>query len=360
MPDSRCINTEDVDLDLTFGARNAVQTCLAVATDDRVVLVTDRATLDIASSIVRELEKATANLSCFVLEEHGERPLDTIPPSILRALEKATVSLLVVQPLPGELRARTVVMDLVRERGIRHAHMPGVTKEMMLTGMRADYQRVARVQDLLLKRLNADSEVHLTTRAGTDLEVRFTPDYKWVRCDGIIQPGILQNLPTGQLYTTPKTVEGIFVGDGALGEWFSLKYPDLSDYPLTVEISQGRILDARSANATLARQFLLYVRSNPNGDRVGEFAIGTNIALHDFLGNGLQDENVPGSHLAFGGAAILASTGARWSCKTHLPLITRGCDIDIDGITVMKEGVFEPDMLEEGPGAEVEGRESEG
>lgn len=347
MPDSRCMNIDAVDPELVPGARNAVQTCLAVTSDDRVVLVTDRATLEISSSIYRELEQTKADVRCFVLEEHDERPLDTIPPSILRALEKATVSLMVVQPLPGELKARTAVMDLVRARGVRHAHMPGVNKEMMVTGMRADYHRVARIQDKLLDRLDANSVVRLTTAAGTDLEVRFTTDHQWVRCDGLIKSGILQNLPTGQLYTTPKTAEGIFVGDGAIGEWFSLKYPDLADYPLTVEISKGRILDARSTNVTLARQFLLYVRSNPNGDRVGEFAIGTNLVLTDFLGNALQDENVPGSHLAFGGAAILDSTGARWSAKTHLPLIVRDCSVDIDGVTVVKSGVFVPEVLEE-------------
>jgi leucyl aminopeptidase (aminopeptidase T) len=126
-----------------------------------------------------------------------------------------------------------------------------------------------------------------------------------------------------------------------------MRYPDLASYPLTVEISGGRVVDARSPNAALARQFLLYVRSNPSGDRTGEFSIGTNLALCEFLGNALQDENVPGSHLAFGGAAVLASTGAKWTAKTHLPLIARSCDVDFDGAEVMRGGSFSPDLLED-------------
>ncbi len=347
MPDIECLNVDDVSEDLVPGAQNAVHTCLAVVPDDVVVLVTDESTLEIASAILSELQTTGARVQCFVLERHGERPVVITPPAILRAFEKATVSLMIVQPLPGELRARTTIMDLVRERGIRHAHMPGVDHRMMNTGMRADYHRVARLQDRLIERMSPDSSIALATPAGTDLEVQFTADHRWVHCDGLIKGGILQNLPTGQLYTTPLSVEGTFVGDGAIGEWFGLKYPDLESYPLTVEISQGRVMDARSSNAMLARQFLLYVRSNPGGDRVGEFAIGTNLALTEFLGNALQDENVPGSHLAFGGAAILASTGAKWTTKTHLPLIARDCDIAIDGEPIMRAGSFLPELLGE-------------
>jgi aminopeptidase len=345
MPDSQRMNVDAVHPDLVQGARNAVETCLAVTRVDRVVLVADEPSLEIASAIFAELLATRAEVSCFVLEAHGDRPIGTVPPPILRALEKATVSLVIVQPLPGELQARTTIINLVRERKVRHAHMPGVSRQMMVMGMRADYRQVARLQNRLLERIKPDSVVRIATPAGTDLEVTFNPDHRWVRCDGLITSEVMQNLPSGQLYTTPENVEGTFVGDGAIGDWFALKYPGLHEYPLTVEISQGRVLDARSSNSTIARQFLIYVRSNPNGDRVGEFSIGTNLALSEFLGNSLQDENIPGSHLAFGGAAVLPSTGAKWSCKTHLPLIARTCDLTIDGVPVMQGGAFVPEML---------------
>lgn len=346
MPNSTCLTVGEINPELVLGAKNAINTCLSVSSADRAVLITDRPTLEIASAIWVELRNTGAQSQCFVLEHYGDRPLDHVPPEIIRALESATVSLMIVQPQPGELKTRTRIMDLVRARNVRHAHMPGVDERMMKTGMRADYRQVAHTQDRLLEQIGPESVIHVFTPVGTDLEVRFTPEHHWVRNDGLIKPGVLQNLPSGQLYTTPYSVEGMFVGDGAIGEWFGLKYPDLAEYPLTVEISQGRVLDARSSNAALARQFLLYVRSNPGGDRVGEFAIGTNLALTEFLGNALQDENVPGSHLAFGGAAILSSTGARWTSKTHLPLIARHCDIDIDNKPVMRDGVFEPHILE--------------
>jgi leucyl aminopeptidase (aminopeptidase T) len=124
-----------------------------------------------------------------------------------------------------------------------------------------------------------------------------------------------------------------------------MRYPDVSKYPVTVEISKGRARDARSDNSTLARQLMVYLRSNVEGDRVGELGIGTNLALDELRGIALQDEQVPGAHIAFGGAGILGSTGATWSAQTHVPMIGRCCDIDIDGRSVMRAGSFEHDLF---------------
>jgi aminopeptidase len=44
---------------------------------------------------------------------------------------------------------------------------------------------------------------------------------------------------------------------------------------------------------------------------VGEFAIGTNIGVRDVIGNILQDEKIPGIHIAFGNP-YGAHTGADW------------------------------------------------
>ena len=46
--------------------------------------------------------------------------------------------------------------------------------------------------------------------------------------------------------------------------------------------------------------FWRYTHTDENSDRVGEFAIGTNIELKDVIGQILQDEKYPGVHIAFG------------------------------------------------------------
>jgi len=63
-----------------------------------------------------------------------------------------------------------------------------------------------------------------------------------------------------------------------------------------------------------------------NSDRVGEFAIGTNIDLKDVIGEILQDEKYPGVHIAFGNP-YGAHTGAEWDSSTHIDVVGRKFNI---------------------------------
>ena len=51
------INQVEFDPEFTLGARNALRVCLRVQPDEKVCVITDRATLEIAASIVHELEE---------------------------------------------------------------------------------------------------------------------------------------------------------------------------------------------------------------------------------------------------------------------------------------------------------------
>ena len=61
-----------------------------------------------------------------------------------------------------------------------------------------------------------------------------------------------------------------------------------------------RIRALRSENKDLRDEFRAYTNTDENSDRVGEFAIGTNIACTHIIGHILQDEKIPGVHIAFG------------------------------------------------------------
>jgi len=89
----------------------------------------------------------------------------------------------------------------------------------------------------------------------------------------------------------------------------------------------------------LRDDFRLYTSTDENSNRVGEFAIGTNTALTHVIGNILQDEKIPGVHIAFG-HPYAEHTGANWSSKTHIDCVGRDFDIWFDGEQVMKRGKF--------------------
>ena len=98
------------------------------------------------------------------------------------------------------------------------------------------------------------------------------------------------------------------------------RYGSLARTPLTLHIEGNRLISARSDNKALEEDFWTYCHTDPNSDRVGEFAIGTNIGLTGVIGNILQDEKVPGVHIAFG-SPYGAHTGAPWDSITHIDVV---------------------------------------
>jgi leucyl aminopeptidase (aminopeptidase T) len=167
----------------------------------------------------------------------------------------------------------------------------------------------------------------------------FEPRYTWRKTSGIIEE-VWSNLPGGEIFTFPARVDGVFVVDGTVGDHFGEKYGVLDRTPMTLEIEDSRLRSARCPNRDLEREFWEYCHQVEGSDRVGEFAIGTNLAVFEFTGNLLQDEKMPGIHIAFG-----TQTGADWSCTTHVDVITRSCDIWIDSEQVMQHGIFVSDKL---------------
>ena len=53
----------------------------------------------------------------------------------------------------------------------------------------------------------------------------------------------------------------------------------------------------------------------------------------------LQDEKVPGVHVAFGDP-YGSQTHADWKSKTHVDMLTRGCDVWIDEEQVIRSGQY--------------------
>ena len=92
-------------------------------------------------------------------------------------------------------------------------------------------------------------------------------------------------------------------------------------------------------NKELENEFWEYTHTDENSDRVGEFAIGTNIGLTAVIGNILQDEKLPGIHMAFGNP-YGAHTGAEWYSSTHIDVVGRNFDIWADDRQIMNHGSF--------------------
>jgi aminopeptidase len=327
------------DPEFSPGARNAVNVCLRIQPEEKVTLITDRACLEIASSIAAEIDRLGCPYNTFVLEELAQRPLVDMPQPVLDDMESSQVSIFAVVAQKNELRTRMQMTDVVNRRKMRHAHMVNIERRIMLEGMRADFKKVDELSVKVWDIATASHQVRARTAAGTDIVADLNPNYKWLKTSGIISQNKWGNLPGGEVFTTPGEVNGVFVIDGVVGDYLCAKYGDLRQTPLTIHVHKNRLTQATCANRELQDEFWRYTHTDENSDRVGEFAIGTNIGLHGVIGNILQDEKIPGVHIAFGNP-YGAHTGADWDCSTHIDVVGTKFDIWADDRQIMRSGEF--------------------
>jgi aminopeptidase len=327
------------DPEYTPGARNAVNVCLRIQPHEKVTVITDEACLEIAASLAAELDSLGAPYRAFVLEKLAARPLRDMPAVVLEDLETSQVSIYAVVAQANELRTRMQMTDVVNRRGIRHAHMVNIERRIMLEGMRADFHKVDELSVKVLEIAQSAQVIRARTAAGTDIVADMNHGYKWIKTSGIISTKKWGNLPGGEIFTTPGEVNGTFVIDGVVGDYLCAKYGDLRGSPLTLRIEGNRLKEAHSENRELEDEFWRYTHTDENSDRVGEFAIGTNIGLHGVIGNILQDEKLPGLHMAFGNP-YGAHTGAEWDSSTHIDVVGTRFDIWADDRQIMRAGQF--------------------
>jgi aminopeptidase len=325
---------------IQLGAENAVH-CMGVTERDRVFIITDYQRESIARRVAAAALARHADVSVHFLEHYGERPLKTFTDELRNDLIQArpTVSFYIATAQPGEISFRIPLLPfLAQELKVRHGHMIGIDENLMADGMCADYDEVFRLTNQVYELVRPAKKIHVTSAKGSDVTATFHENWHWIPCHGRYhEQGQWGNLPEGEVFTAPATVDGVLVCD-VLGDYFSEKYGVL-DQPLVLRVKDGYITDVASENAVLAQEVRDYFFSVPNGNRAGEFAIGTLTSLKHLVGNLLQDEKMPGLHVAFGNP-YPQFTGADWDASIHVDVIPTNCTIEVDGRIIMRDGEF--------------------
>jgi leucyl aminopeptidase (aminopeptidase T) len=85
--------------ELEAGARNAIEVCLAIQPRERVALIADEASREVAASLAAALAAVGAAIDSILIEQIAARPLTQAPPEVLDALERAEAGILCVHPL---------------------------------------------------------------------------------------------------------------------------------------------------------------------------------------------------------------------------------------------------------------------
>ncbi len=331
-----------------LGIQNAVRVCMNVTQADKVLVITDLKTLSIGKALTAESSRVGAQSRLIKLEEFGTRPMTDVPAALIKEIAdfKPTVTFFAAEGQEGEVKMRMALggekKKIFNDLNLpmpRHGHMIGITSRLIQEGMTADYVEVNRLTLEILDLVKEAKTIKVTSEKGTDITATFNPDYKWVACHGLYHSaGDKGNLPEGEVFTCPQTLDGTIVAD-VLGDYFSPKYGVL-DSPLTIKVKDGVVEEITCPDQAIADEFMAYLESSENGRRAGEFAIGTNTSVTELSGNLLQDEKIPGIHIAFGNP-IGSETGADWTSDVHVDVVPINCTIHLDDKIIMEDGVFQ-------------------
>ena len=305
----------------------AVRDCMGVQRGERVLIVTDEPLRRIGYS----LRSAALQLTDDVLlvemtprKTNGEEP----PPEIAQLMLAVNV---VLCPTSKSL-THTDARRAASATGVRIATLPGVTEEIMIRCMNADYHRVAARTHALCAMLEKTSVIRVTAPGGTDISLPKQGRKAYASSGLFREKGQSGNLPTGEAYLAPVegASNGIVVVDG------SMAMIGMVNEPIRIEVRDGYAHAITGGTEAKKLRELL----EPHGRdayNVAEFGIGTNdrAILSGLI---LEDEKVMGTiHIAFGDNK---SMGGSVRVASHLDGLITSPTVWFDDRVIMEAGKF--------------------
>lgn len=274
------------------------------------------------------------------LKHRGFNP-DIIP---MRPLEDSSFAERIgeVLPDPAALPGRLVIITLERDTmshfdvlapllsrygqdKIMILRIISASADFFTKALNVSPMELSSLNATLLHRLHNAKRVRVTTEGGTDITVELDSEkYQWISNRGVWRPGGFTILPAGEIATYPANVEGVLVADGAYNaNIISDLNAKLADNPARVEIEAGKARSVSCDRPELQEMFQLCLDS-PNGRNVGEFGLGTNHGVGEFITtNSHINERSCGLHLGFG-AHNQSFSRVEYMAWAHLDLITIG------------------------------------
>jgi aminopeptidase len=303
----------------------AVRDCMGATAGERVLIVTDEPLRLIGYA----LHRATRDLGLDVLlvdivprTSNGEEP----PAEVAELMTRFDV---VLCPTSKSL-THTDSRRAASAAGARVATLPGVTEEIMVRCMNADYHRIADRTHRLCALLEKTSVVRVTAPAGTDIEMPIAGRHAHASSGLFREKGQWGNLPTGEAYLAPLegTSNGVVVVDG------SMAGVGMVHQPLRIVVKDGFATDI-TGGPEAARLIGLLEPHGKDARTVAEFGVGTNDKAI-LTGIILEDEKVMGTiHIAFGDNK---SMGGSVRVASHLDGLVKRPTVWFDGTKVMEDG----------------------
>lgn len=311
--------------ELINAVHRAYLDCLNLQKTESVLVVTDDDTFEVGLAFYKggqDLSAGTHLMLMPVAKVNGEEP----PPVIAETMQKYDV---VVCPTAKSV-THTDAKRNACKAGARVATLPGITKDVFIRTMQADYNKIAERTWQISELLEQTTNVHIKTDLGTDL---FLPikGMKPISSTGLIrEKGKGGNIPSGESFLAPREGEtqGTLVIDASIAGIGKI------DTPLTIKIKDG--FAAEFYGSPDAELFEKQLRSfGQAGLNVAELGIGTNDGAI-ITGKILEDEKVFGTiHIAFGNNITMGGT---CDVGIHVDCVVTKPDVWFDDKKIMEKG----------------------
>jgi leucyl aminopeptidase (aminopeptidase T) len=292
---------------------------------ERVLVVTDEGLRTIGYA----LHEAAVSMSLDVVlvemrprRTNGEEP----PPEIADLMTKFDV---VLCPTSKSL-THTDSRRAASAAGARVATLPGVTEEIMVRCMNADYHAIAARTYRLCDLLGRTHTVRVTAPGGTDITMPVEGRQPHASSGLFREKGQWGNLPTGEAYLAPieGRSQGVVVVDGSMAGVGVVREP------IRIEVQDGYATEV-TGGPEAERLVGLFAPHGKDARTVAEFGIGTNDKAI-LTGIILEDEKVMGTiHIAFGDNK---SMGGSVRVASHLDGLVKQPTVWFDGELVMRDG----------------------
>jgi leucyl aminopeptidase (aminopeptidase T) len=321
--------------DLTHAARALVTSALKLRDRERFVIICDAA----SARIARALEHAAgANVLTTVCDldqlesiTSATRPHRTMPDPLRQALEMAQASVFVASAPHGEATMREELLHRVAVTASRHAHMPGTSELGFARALKVDCDKLAQTSMGLLRQLDFARTLDAESSVGTHLSITFDSHTRWLACVGVIEPGTWTSFPTGTLYAPTFAVDGVFVANASLGEFFGERERLLLEHPVRFTIEGGLVTNVEAPHAPSLKEDIVSMLSvAANSNRVGVVAIGLNSGIDTPIGEAQVDITMPSLHLVIGDPAGKAPNPT-FSARTSFAACSAGTSVKVDG-----------------------------
>jgi len=304
----------------------AIRDCMGTKKNEKILIITDEQKRKIGLSLYENALRL-GHYALFVemksQKQNGEEP----PAEVAELMQKFDV---VFCPTAKSL-THTNARRAASANGVRVATFPGITEDVMIRGLNADYKKIAKVTLKLMKILEKGKNIRVTSPAGTDISFSIE-GRKVIPSKGLFhKKGESGNLPTGETYLAPVegTANGVFVVDGSMAGLGLIKNANIK-----IEVENGFATKITGGNlaSKLKKQLDAVGKMAKN---IAEFGVGTNDSAK-LSGVLLEDEKVMGTvHIALGNNV---SMGGSVNVPLHLDGVIKKPTVWMDDKLLMKDG----------------------